>query len=277
MHKKCLNCGRLTPANSYYCNDNCKANHFLFLNKNENKLEFYSYKEAAKHYNKDQRTIKKFENVLFTINKNIGNPNIKFVICKSCNEKSYSSKCRAGYCKNCSRNKKGRKNQAKLLSEKYKGLGNPNYLNGKSKSTDYTNSEWVALKKELDFKECAISGLKQNIDYHHIIPRWFCELAKIDPYDKNNIIGLNHDYHKAIHHLQLDILLLPTLYLLHKTDALQLRKEFLHLMKFHKVHEFDVEKVKSLNLFQIGRYLGKKKLLHLLPEFLPPFFDQKVS
>lgn len=271
---QCLNCGKLVSKNKEFCNSLCKDNYFLFTNKE--KLEFYSYVQASKYFNKDSRTIKNFENILFTINRNLPNPNIRYVICKICEQKSISSECRAGYCKICRANGKGKKEQAKIISEKYKGIGNPNYLNGNSKSTDYTESRWKSVKKELKFTECAISGLKENIDYHHIIPRWFCNLVGIDVYDKTNIIGINHEYHKAIHHLQLDILLLPNLYPLHKKDALQLHEEFVRLLKFHKVHEFPVEKLQSLNLFQISKYQGKKKLLHLLPEFLPPFFDHKV-
>jgi hypothetical protein len=270
----CINCGKLIKKSTNYCNDNCELTYNNFISNNSN-LVFSNYVEASKFFKKDKRTVKKFENLLFTIDKNIKpNIQIKWVTCKICNNKSKSSECRRGYCKLCSKLGYGKKNQGIIISKKYKGIGNPNYLHGESISTDYNDNKWYKLKKELNFTKCEISGLQNNIDYHHIIPRWFCKIVEINVYDSNNIIGLNHEYHKVIHHLQLDILLLPTLYSLYKKDALQLRKEFLNLLQLHKVHQFPVDQLQSQDLFQVSRYLGKKKLLDLLPEFLKPFLNQ---
>ena len=232
---------------------------------------FRTFQEAAKFYKRDFRTMKKFEGSLFTIDKNIPSDSTKWVICKYCGEQSPTAKARAGYCKDCTSQGFGKKNQGKQISERYKGAGNPNYLDGTSLITEYQQNGWYKLRKELNITECAITGIKNNIDYHHIIPRWFCKIANIDVYDKNNIIGLNHEYHKVIHHLQLDIVLLPTLYSLYKKDAHQLHSQFVHLLQLHKVHQYPVDQLQSLSLFQIARYPGKKKLLYLLPGFLQPF------
>ena len=235
---------------------------------------FRTFQEAGRFYKRDYRTIRQFEGSLFLIDKTLPSASTKWVTCRSCGEQSPKSKARTGYCKDCTVQGLGKKNQGKIISKRYKGSGNPNYLDGSSDSTEYTNNDWYVLKKSLNYNTCALSGLTNNIDYHHIIPRWFCKIANIDVYDKNNIIGLNHDYHKAVHHLRLDVLLLPILYSLYKKDALQLQSQFLNLLQSHKVHQYPVDQLQSLSLFQVSRYPGKKKLLDLLPGFLQPFLHQ---
>jgi hypothetical protein len=269
----CLFCGKITKKNTTFCNNDCEINYSKMFSNNI-KPNFRTYQEAGKYFKKDFRTMKKYEGVLFIINKDLPSINTKWVICKSCGEQSSTSKARAGYCKLCSKQGLGKKNQGKILSDLYKGSGNPNYLHGEANSLEYQTNEWRKLKQELNFTTCKLTGLTENIDYHHIIPRWFCNIVNIDVYDKNNIIGLNHEYHKAIHHLHLDILLLPILYSLYKKDVHQLQSQFLNLLQLHKVHQFPVDQLQSLNLFQVSRYLGKKKLLYLLPEFLQPFLSQ---
>ena len=235
---------------------------------------FRTFQEASKFYNKDFRTMKKFEGTLFLIDKSIPAMHTKWITCKHCGEQSPKSKARANYCKDCTSQGFGRKNQGNQISKRYKGLNNPNYFNGASRSLEYQHNDWYKLKKELCITKCSLTGIKNNIDYHHIIPRWFCKLANIDVFDHSNIIGLNHDYHKVIHHLQLDVVLLPTLYSLYKKDAHQLQSQFVQLLQLYKVHQYPVDQLQSLSLFQLARYPGKKKLLSLLPGFLPPFLDQ---
>lgn len=239
------------------------------------KPTFRTFQEAAIFYKKDFRTMKRFEGTLFTIDKSIPSASTKWVVCKICGEQSPSAKARTGYCKNCTSQGLGKKNQGQIISKRYKGPGNPNYLNGNATITEYQSNDWYKVKKELNFTQCELTHTTDNIDYHHIIPRWFCKLAGISVFDPNNIIGLNHQYHKAVHHLQLDIVLLPILYSLYKKDAPQLRSQFVNLLQLHKVHQYPVDQLQSLHLFQLARYPGKKRLLHLLPEFLQPFLGQK--
>lgn len=266
----------MTKKNSVYCNDVCELDYTNLFNQ-KHKRVFRTFSEAGRFYNRDFRTMKKFEGVLFVLDKKINAPNTKWVLCKTCKSLSPKSKARKGYCKECTFNGLGRKNQGKVISEKYKGIGNPNYLNGESKAKEYQHNKWHKLKQQLKFDYCALTGIKDNINYHHIIPRWFCKLVNIDIFDSNNIIGLNSQYHKAVHHLQLDILLLPILYPLYKKDALQLRSQFVNLLQLHKVHQYPVDQLQSLNLFQLARYPGKKKLLDLLPEFRQLFLTHKQS
>jgi hypothetical protein len=266
----CKYCGKITKKSTTYCNSTCETNYFELFNQ-QSRPVFRTFQEAGKFYKRDFRTMKRFEGLLFTIDKSLPSASTQWVICKICGEQSPKSKARKGYCKNCTKQGLGKKNQGKIISERYKGVGNPNYLNGQAPITDYCRNDWYKLKQELKFTECALTGITNNIDYHHIIPRWFCTLVGINVYEKNNIIGLNHDFHKAIHHLQLDVVLLPNLYSLYKKDALQLRSHFVHLLQLHKVHQYPVDQLQSLSLFQLSRYPGKKKLLDLLPEFLQPF------
>lgn len=239
------------------------------------KPAFRTYQQAGKFYKRDFRTIKKFENILFTIDKSLPSANTKWKTCKICGNQTGSSKARAGYCSDCTIKGIGKMNQGRIISKMYIGKGNPNYLDGNSHVSDYQTNNWYKLKKRLNITHCELTHIPNNVDYHHIIPRWFCKLVGIDVFDPNNIIGINYQYHKVIHHLQLDIVLLPTLYSLYKKDAQQLRSQFLNLLQLHKVHEYPVDQLQSLNLFQYSRYPGKKKLLALLPEFLPPFLNQK--
>ena len=240
----------------------------------KSKPVFRTYQEAGKYFNRNFRTMKQYENILFTIDKSLPSASTKWKECKLCGELSPSSKARSGYCETCTAKGLGKKEQGKQISSAYKGKGNPNYLDGSSKSLEYQTNSWYSLKKELNYTTCALTGLTEDIDYHHIIPRWFCNLVGIDVFEHANIIGLNHQYHKAVHHLQLDVLLLPILYPLYKKDAHQLQSGFVHLLQLHKVHQFPLNQLQSLSLFQVSRYPGKKKLLDLLPEFLPLFLNR---
>jgi hypothetical protein len=266
----CKYCGKITKKSTTYCNFTCETN-YTELFSQQAKPTFRTFQEAGRYYKRDFRTMKKFEGLLFTIDKTLPSASTKWVICKGCGEQSPSSKARQGYCSSCTKQGLGKKNQGKIISERYQGIGNPNYLDGNSYAIEYQSSDWYKLKKNLNFTHCALTNTTDNIDYHHIIPRWFCKLANIDVFDPNNIIGLNHQYHKVVHHLQLDLLLLPNLYSLYKKDAQQLRSHFVHLLQLHKVHQYPVDQLQSLSLFQLSRYPGKKKLLDLLPEFLQPF------
>lgn len=273
----CLYCGRSTKKDTPLCTKTCETNYNeMFAQKN--KPIFRTFQEAGEFYKRDYRTMKKFEGTLFTIDKTLASKSTKWVECKACGCQSPSSKARKGYCDDCKSQGLGRKNQGRIISKRYKGSGNPNYLNGKSNANaiEYQSNDWYKLKKELNFTQCELTHVTNNIDYHHIIPRWFCKLAGISVFDSNNIIGINHQYHKVIHHLQLDIVLLPILYSWYKKDVRQLRKQFVGLLQLHKVHEYPVDQLQSLSLFQLARYPGKKKLLHLLPEFFQPFLNPEV-
>lgn len=269
----CTYCGKITKKNTTYCNNTCEKNYLTMFNQ-EAKPVFRTFQEAGKFYNKDFRTMKKFEGTLFTIDKTLPSASTKWVSCNICGEPSPKSKARSGYCNHCTSKGLGKKKQGIQIASLYKGSGNPNYVHGEASNKEYQDNAWYKLKKELASNKCELTGIDSDIDYHHIIPRWFCKYANISPYDTNNIISLNRNYHKVVHHLQLDILLLPILYSVYRKDAHLLRSQFLNLLQLHKVHQYPVDQLQSLSLFQVARYPGKQKLLSLLPEFLPPFLNQ---
>jgi hypothetical protein len=70
------------------------------------------------------------------------------VTCKTCSNLSISSEARAGYCKDCKSKKLGRKAQRKIISEKYKGVNNPNYVSGKSKMSERQSTRFKSLRKK---------------------------------------------------------------------------------------------------------------------------------
>lgn len=275
--KSCCTCGRQIRKDQIdFCNDECKEKHLMLQVVPEIIPEFSSYAKAAKHFKRDSRGLKKYENILFKINRDVPSQNIRLKQCTVCLEYVPSAKCRQKYCKSCALKGEGRKRQGIAISKQYKGENNPNYLHGKSKTHDCSTKEWKQVRTSLNSGVCELTNLTTKLECHHIIPRWFCKLAGIDIFDPQNLILLNHDYHKVIHHLKLEILLLPILYFLYKKDAPQLRKYFLGQLKFHKVHLFPVETIQELHCFQIARLPGKKKLLRLLPQFLPPFYTRPV-
>ena len=125
----CKNCGNWTKKE--FCSDKCCESYNKMMNKPFK--SFYSYKHASQYFQKDHRTLKKWENILFRIDKNLKSDYdaIKWKTCNTCGKKTESSKCRVGYCKECSKKGLGHKERGKILSIKYKGKGNPNYVHGK--------------------------------------------------------------------------------------------------------------------------------------------------
>ena len=78
---------------------------------------FYSYAQAAAYLGKDSRSIRKYEHILFIIDKSLPNKHTRLRHCKVCNQPFKSSENRNGYCPTCSQKGEGRKSQAKSLSQ----------------------------------------------------------------------------------------------------------------------------------------------------------------
>ena len=97
----CKYCGKITKKSTTYCNSTCETNYTKLFNQ-QSKPTFRTFQEAGKYYNRDFRTMKKFEGLLFNIDKTLPSANTKWVICKCCGESSPTSKARNGYCNNCS-------------------------------------------------------------------------------------------------------------------------------------------------------------------------------
>jgi hypothetical protein len=222
----CKYCGRF--CKDEFCSEECNKSFskLLLLDK---KI-FRSYTDAAEYLNKDVRVIKKWEGVLYEIDRTITHPSIIFKICSGCLNQTQSRNCRNGYCKECSKKGIGRKNQAKIVSEKYKGNGNPNFIDGKAllrnnkrSKTEYKN--WVKEVKKQCNNKCYLTGIKTNLEAHHILPMSiFPEVM----YESWNGVMLVHHCHIELHRLRLDVELLPTLYYESKQDAQHLREVFVH-------------------------------------------------
>jgi len=273
-------------------------------------LIFFSHNEAGKHFSCDSRTAKKnLFNIKYIINRSTEfNPNSKLTFCKSCNKKCSVSEARYGncnackkktapkkdkyckscgikscinnlvnnhlYCKSCTIKGLGRKNQGIIVSQKYKGESNPNYTNGNSKKNLWQDAHWTKLRKNYSNKVCAKCSSVKAIHLHHIIPQAF--LNKEERYNLNNIIPLCELHHKELHHLQLDIVLLPILYQQYKKDAQELQQLLCSQPEFQSMSYEGDEKYYKLSLIRLLPKNYHKTLLNLHPEFVQQEFPHFV-
>lgn len=269
-------------------------------------LTFYSHVQAGKHYQIDIRTAKrKYFNVEYLIDKSTEhNPNTKLLNCKVCNSEYASfqgrhGKCPAckkkiakkttrfckicdiqssgtnkvnGYsvCRKCTDKGLGRKLQAEKVSKMYKGDNNPNYVHGNSTAKIWQNSRWAKLRKDYPNKKCCKCGTHKNIHLHHVIPQ--CFLSHEEKFNIHNIIPLCSNHHKELHHLQLDIVLLPILYQQYKKDALQLQQFFFQQPQFQAMNEIGDEKYNKLSLVQ----LTPRNYYKIVRSHHPEFFQQEL-
>lgn len=244
-------------------------------------LVFTSHKQASQHFKKRECTVKLlFFNKEYILDKSslsnkntikkpcktcgkictstevkYGNCNtckqqkvfeVKEMVCKVCNNTSKFRK--SLICKSCSEQVAGRKEQAKILSEKYKGFNNPNFSNGQSEKTFYTTSEWRKVKQFFKNSKCAKCGSNENIHLHHIISAVF--LTESEKFNNDLIIPLCSNHHKELHHLQIDIELLPDLYQQYKKDVKELRQFLITQPQFQSMSFNPYEKYHELYLIQ---------------------------
>lgn len=270
-------------------------------------LVFFSHNKAGEHFKCDPRTAKRnLFNVKYVINRTAKyNPTAKFTSCKKCGKKCLSSEARYGncnsckkeykakedryckscgvkstkdnavsqhkYCKCCTSKGLGRKNQGDIISQKYKGENNPNYTNGKSKKKLWQDKYWTKLRKNYPNKVCAKCSSTKSIHLHHIIPQAF--LSKEERYNLDNIIPLCELHHKELHHLQLDIVLLPILYQQYKKDARGLQQLLCSQHEFQSMSCEGDEKYYKLSLIRLVPKNYRKILLNLHPQFVQQEFS----
>lgn len=268
--KNCEYCGQKNENN--FCSDKC----FNLFNEMKNKpyRSFYSYKHAAEYFKRDQRTIKKWENILYEIDQNLKSDfdQIKWKKCKICGEKTETSKCRTGYCEKCTKKGEGRKQAGEILSKKYIGKNNPNYVHGK-KSENHRERSLIHFKwtKQI-LKErpniCQLSGRTDDLHVHHILGfSLFPELR----YKKWNGIIINRFYHIEFHRRKLDLLLLPTLCSLSLQDVQELIPDYLRLPQLQSLLQLPYQIHDRHELIRVvGRYSNYPKQISLLH----PQFDQ---
>lgn len=262
----CIKCAA-RERNTLKFQNNCKQ----LFEKYGCSNEFYSYTQAANYFKIDRRTVKQYENIIFSINKNLPSPYAQEKIkCKTCDKQSLKSLARNGYCKECSKKGLGKKARGKILSKQYKGKNNPNYSHGKTKQSilDRKN-QWEKWGKYV-FKECnykcILSGRKDDLQCHHIIP---FSLYPEYRFEKWNGIVLNRFYHIELHRLQLDIQLLPILSE-SKLDALQLRQWFAHQPQVQSLLQLPYRKHDQHELIRV---VGQKSNYHKQLSLLHPEFD----
>lgn len=272
-------------------------------------LIFYSHSQASSHFNLSVRKVKELFNIDYIINKSSEyNPNTKFTVCKCCNNNYTSSKGRNGkcpsckkkiksktkrickfclcnstkfnkingynICKNCTSKNLGRKSQAEKISLLFKGENNPNYVNGESNSKIWQTSKWRKLRKIFKNKKCLKCGAEKNIHLHHIIPQCFLEYE--EKFNIYNIIPLCSNHHKELHHLQLDIVLLPILYQQYKKDVQELQQYFCSLPEFQSMNLIPDKNYNKLSLVKLVPRNYHKKVQNLHPEFFEQEFSQLV-
>lgn len=238
--------------------------------------EFASYTHASTYFEVDHRTLKKWEGTLYKIDKSLQIDYwSKHVICKTCGKESKSSKCRMGYCRDCTKKGLGHKEGGKKLSKIYKGKGNPNYIHGNTKQSilDRKNQWhcWGRFVFAKDNYTCALSGRTDDLQTHHIIP--FSLYPNFRFEIKNGII-LNRFYHIELHRRQLDLLLLPTL-ASYKSDVQELTEWFVLQPQVQSLLQLPYQKHDRHELIRVvGCYSNYRKQIQILhPGFDLSFLD----
>ena len=273
-------------------------------------LTFFSHIQAAEHFGCEARKAKRvYFNKEYVLNKSIEyNPRVIRLNCKKCGKECLRLEVRYGncnsckkaqkdltpkycricnvlsckenkvnahlYCKSCSSKGIGRQNQAKIVSKKYKGEGNPNFTNGLSVKNLWQDAKWTKLRKNYPNKICAKCASTKSIHLHHIVPQGFLTLQ--ERYNLDNIIPLCELHHKELHHLQLDIVLLPILYQQYKKDARELQQLLCSQPEFQSMSYEGDEKYYKLSLIRLVPKNYHKILLNLHPEFVAQEFPHLV-
>lgn len=267
-HINCKFCGQV--AKNEFCSDACMQKFQEMINKPFK--TFYSYKHAAQYFNKDHRTLKKWENILYKIDKNLKSDfnAIQWKICKICGNKTESAKCRMGYCKKCSKEGLGHIEAGKILSELYKGKGNPNYVHGKKmehlRERSAKHGKWTRkiLKEKPNI--CMLSGRTENLHIHHVLG--FSLFPQLRYKIWNGII-LNRFYHIELHRQKLDLLLLPILCSLSLQDVQELIPECLRLPQLQSLLQLPYQIHNQHELLRVvgGHSNYPKQLSRLRPQF----------
>jgi len=237
-------------------------------------LRFYSLTNATKYFKMDRRTLQKKEGDLYIIDKeNIAfHNNKKYVPCKTCDHFTLSAKGRHGYCKSCQAKGLGKQSQGRQIAKRYKGEGNPNYVDGNSKSNFRTqhSTEYRAWRAN-------VLNDKQGYHAHHILPYALFPEFKFEVW---NGIALTPYQHITIHHLQLDLELLPIVHA-HlsspETDVQNLPEWYSHLPEVQSVLELDEKPFPEHELLRVVPSNYRKQLQRLHPEFVQQVFPQWES
>ena len=226
---------------------------------------FPSYQQAAAYLGKDKRSIRRYEGVLFGIDKSLPSLQAILLPCKVCGTMCKSQHCRHGYCPTCSQAGEGKRGQGRIISERYRGENNPNYVDGSTKQTfrhTPKGKHWVTEVLARDVA-CRCCGSRIIIHAHHVLPvalfPQFC-------LDTDNGITLCGHHHIELHRLQLDLQLLPILYA-SRSDALPLHEALCHQPEFQALRQLPYKTFQKQHLAQVVPKNYQRQILHLHPEF----------
>lgn len=251
----CKFCGKL--CKSSFCNLNCKTK-FNEFNSKPFKV-FESYLLAAEYFSLDYRTIKKYENIKYSIERKVKSQN-----CVNCNI-NYPKKelTRNNRCKKCISENKHRKSQANIISEKYKGSGNPNYIDGKSIERNLIRgkSKYKQFIKSVKKDYCEVTNFKEHLEVHHIFPiSLFPEYIYCDW----NIITICSNLHYIIHKDKLDIKLINEFTEFNRESFIKSLSE-IKIEKSIKIDHYEFLKILVKNY---NKYINLDKIKQIKDYFL---------
>ncbi len=262
IKSNCSWCGKQV-VNASFCGQSCKN---LYDNMMTKPFQFfYSYARASEYLGKDTRSIRKYEGVLFEIDKTLPTRHTKPQTCKVCGNLFKAHENRAGYCPLCSKAGEGKKSQSSKVSELYLGQGNPNFIHGGAKQTFRSHKlgkNWRKAVQERDSK-CRCCQSIETLQSHHVLP------AALFPnylLDVNNGITLCGHHHVELHRARLDLLLLPTLYA-SLDDVLPLHDVLCLQLQFQLLRNIPAKPFSKLELLRIVPKNYHREILRLHTDF----------
>lgn len=266
IRNNCQWCGRQVLEGEF-CEKRCQERQAKLLAKPFK--SFNSYSQASLYLGKDVRTIRRYEGVLFAIDKSIPNLQSKLKACEVCSQTFKTHENRAGYCPDCSKAGAGRKAQASCISQKYQGKGNPNYVDGKTKQTfrhRRVGKDWSSAVIDRD-QACRCCEAIETLQAHHVIPVALFPTYALDV--KNGITLCGH--HTELHRSQLDLLLLPILYE-SLWDAQPLHEVLCLQPEFQALRQRPVQPFQKRQLLRVVPKNYHRQILRLHPEFAQQVF-----
>ena len=262
----CLYCGKVTQQK--YCSVECEDKEKQMFNLSDTlPLVFDSHSKAAEFYGRDRRTINKYQGSLYIIDKErVSSLGRIYSKCLACDNLTLSSKARHGYCKECTKKGVGKKQQGKTISKLFKGPGNPNYVNGKSKNNFRSKNS----KEYRAWRKAVLKGREGHT--HHILPFALFPQYKFEIW---NGLVLTEYQHIELHRRQLDVVLLPIVYN-HleslKKDVQDLPEWYSHLPEVQSILQLPEKQFPEHELLRVVPSNYRKLVQHHHPEFAQQVF-----
>ena len=245
----CSFCGKITK--NKFCNEICLNKQEAFNNKPFK--TFSTLNEASIYFGMDVRKIIKYKGIKFEIIKQ--NLKDKCIDCKIvCNKSDLSRYSKR--CKECILQNKHKIAQGEKISLMYKGLNNPNYIDGKSIERNLIRgkSKYKKFTKENKKDYCEITGFKENLELHHILPiSIFPEFT----YSTWNIITICSNLHYEIHKQKLDINFINNL-----NDLSNIKNNFINCVNINIDKSIKIDHLSFVKILvkNYNNYINKEKI-----------------